>query len=169
MMIRPVKEDDLKDILAIYNEGIEDRIATLETDTKELSFMEDWYRERTPRYAGFVAYEGTTILGFISLDPYNSRPVYQSVGELSVYITRTHRGQGIGRQLLHVIEEHAITQGFHKLILFTFPFNKIGQKLYIRSGFRIVGTFKEQGMLNGYYVDVLAMEKLLPKTIDDQI
>ncbi|WP_029332574.1 arsinothricin resistance N-acetyltransferase ArsN1 family A [Exiguobacterium oxidotolerans] len=163
MMIRLVQEADLPDVLAIYNEGIEDRIATLETDTKDLAFMQQWFSERSERHAGYVAYEGSKILGFISLDAYNPRPVYQSVGELSVYITRTHRGQGIGKRLLDIIEEHAIAQGMHKLILFTFPFNRIGQKLYIKAGFRIVGTFKEQGMLNGYYVDVLAMEKILPK------
>ncbi|KTR61844.1 GCN5 family acetyltransferase [Exiguobacterium indicum] len=161
MHIRPVTEHDLPAILAIYNEGIEDRIATLETDQKDLSFMTQWYAERTDRYAGYVAEDETGVLGFISLDPYNPRPVYASVGEISVYITRTHRGQGIGTRLLETAEQHARDHQMHKLILFTFPFNKIGQKLYIRSGFRIVGTFKEQGQLNGEYVDVMAMEKRL--------
>nr|WP_308936618.1 hypothetical protein [Exiguobacterium sp. SL14] len=36
--------------------------------------------------------------------------------------------------MLETIEQHARDHQMHKLILFTFPFNKIGQKLYIRSG-----------------------------------
>lgn len=50
---------------------------------------------------------------------------------------------------------------FHKLILFTFPFNDLGQGLYRKAGYREVGVFKNQGILDGKFVDVMAMEKLL--------
>nr|WP_308936617.1 hypothetical protein [Exiguobacterium sp. SL14] len=95
MHIRPVTEHDLPAILAIYNEGIEDRIATLETDQKDLSFMTQWFAERTERYAGYVAEDETGVLGFISLDPYNPRPVYATVGEISVYITGPIADKGL--------------------------------------------------------------------------
>ncbi|WP_114571420.1 arsinothricin resistance N-acetyltransferase ArsN1 family A [Exiguobacterium flavidum] len=162
MVIRPVEKKDLPAVLTIYNEGIEDRIATLETKVKDASFIDSWFDERTDVYAAFVACDGDEILGWVALNPYSPRDSYSGVSELSVYITRTHRGQGIGKQLLRVIEEHAVSRKLHKIILFTFPFNKLGQRLYVRAGYRIVGTFKEQGRLNGYYVDVMAMEKILP-------
>jgi len=49
----------------------------------------------------------------------------------------------------------------NKLVLFTFPFNEAGQRLYRKCGFREVGVFQKQGRLDGCFVDVMAMEKLL--------
>ena len=50
---------------------------------------------------------------------------------------------------------------FNKIVLFTFPFNQVGQGLYKKRGYREVGVFKNQGILDGEFVDVMAMEKLL--------
>ncbi|MBV9354596.1 MAG: GNAT family N-acetyltransferase, partial [Chloroflexi bacterium] len=36
-----------------------------------------------------------------------------------------------------------------------------GRRLYGRCGFREVGTYREQGLLDARWVDVLLMEKLL--------
>ncbi|MCY9141964.1 GNAT family N-acetyltransferase, partial [Peribacillus frigoritolerans] len=70
-------------------------------------------------------------------------------------------GKGIGGLLLRSIEKHAKENDFNKIVLFTFPFNQIGQGLYRKQGFREVGVFKNQGIMDGEYVDVMAMEKLL--------
>jgi L-amino acid N-acyltransferase YncA len=51
--------------------------------------------------------------------------------------------------------------GYHKLVLAAFPFNKAGAALYERLGFTPVGIYHEQGQLDGRWVDVLIMEKLL--------
>lgn len=40
-IIRHAKESDILSILEIYNQGIEDRIATLEEETKDYSYMKD--------------------------------------------------------------------------------------------------------------------------------
>ncbi len=50
---------------------------------------------------------------------------------------------------------------FHKLVLFTFPFNDAGRSLCAKLHYRDVGTFKQQSQLDGRFVDVIAMEKLL--------
>ena len=46
-------------------------------------------------------------------------------------------------------------------MLSAFPFNAAGMALYVRQGFRTVGIFKEQGLLDGRWVDTIVMEKLL--------
>ncbi|RRD95631.1 GNAT family N-acetyltransferase, partial [Bacillus licheniformis] len=43
--IRKAVSADLPIILNIYNQGIEDRIATLEQDLKEMSDIEIWFQE----------------------------------------------------------------------------------------------------------------------------
>lgn len=161
MIIREAIEADLDSIKDIYNQGIEDRIATLETETKDQAYMEEWFAKHNGRYKLIVAEQDGEIVGWSSLNQYNSRKAYKGVADLSVYISRDHRGKGIGSLLLQSIEEHAKDNDFNKIVLFTFPFNQIGQGLYRKQGFREVGVFKNQGFMDGEYVDVMAMEKLL--------
>lgn len=152
---------DIEAILNIYNQGIEDKIATLESETKDISCMQVWFEQHQGRYKVIVAEEDNLILGWASLNPYNNRCAYAGVADLSIYISREFRGKGIGSLLLTSIEEHATNNDFHKIVLFTFPFNRLGQGLYHKKGYNVVGVFKEQGILDGNYVDVMAMEKLL--------
>ncbi|MBI3998669.1 MAG: GNAT family N-acetyltransferase, partial [Armatimonadetes bacterium] len=51
--------------------------------------------------------------------------------------------------------------GYHKMVLAAFPFNAAGVALYERMGFTRVGVYREQGLLDGKWVDILIMEKLL--------
>lgn len=161
MNIRVASIDDIEDILVIYNEGIIDRIATLETIIKDKNYMLEWFHRHTERYKVIVAeVEGQTV-GWASLNQYSGRSAYEGVADLSIYIKRNYRGKGVGGTLLSYIEGAAKENDFHKIVLFTFPFNGLGQGLYKKRGFREVGVFKNQGILDGRYVDVMAMEKLL--------
>jgi ribosomal protein S18 acetylase RimI-like enzyme len=48
----------------------------------------------------------------------------------SIYIDCSWRGKGVGSKLLRALEEKAKENGFYKMVLFTFPFNGLGQGLY---------------------------------------
>ncbi|NHM32023.1 arsinothricin resistance N-acetyltransferase ArsN1 family A [Neobacillus terrae] len=159
--IENAQYDHLEAILSIYNQGIQDRIATLETDEKDFDYIKGWFLGRGERYSVLVAKEENEVVGWASLNLYSHRCAYSSVADLSVYIKRGDRGKGIGKILLKGIEQAAKEQSFHKIILFTFPFNLAGQKLYHKMGYREVGVFQEQGEMDGKRVDVMAMEKLL--------
>lgn len=161
MIIREAIETDLDSVKDIYNQGIEDRIATLETETKDQAYMEEWFAKHIGRYKLIVAEQDGEIVGWASLNQYNNRSAYNGVADLSVYISRDHRGKGIGGLLLQSIEKLAKENDFNKIVLFTFPFNQIGQGLYKKRGYREVGVFKNQGILDGEFFDVMAMEKLL--------
>jgi L-amino acid N-acyltransferase YncA len=159
--IRSAHDGDMTAIARIYNQGIEDRIATLETDTKSEDEVRRTFAQRADRYDLIVAHSDDHVLGWASLNPYSHRCAYDGVADLSVYVEREARGTGIGRRLMDELEKRARARGFHKLILFTLPFNVAGQRLYRNRGFREVGTFKQQGTLDGRFVDVMAMEKIL--------
>lgn len=161
MDIRPAIAGDLPAILHIYNQGITDRIATLETEPKDLAYMTAWLNGREARHVVLVAADNDTIDGWASINPYNSRCAYRGVGEISIYIERSQRGRGVGQRLLAALEAAGRAEGFHKFVLFTFAFNALGQGLYRKLGYREVGTFREQGVLDGRHVDVMAMEKIL--------
>jgi phosphinothricin acetyltransferase len=46
-------------------------------------------------------------------------------------------------------------------VLSAFPFNAGGMALYEKLGFRTVGIYREQGQLDGKWVDTIIMEKVL--------
>ena len=63
--------------------------------------------------------------------------------------------------LLCEIEARARALGYHKIVLSAFPFNQAGMRLYEKFGFRTVGVYREQGLIDGRWVDTIIMEKLL--------
>lgn len=161
MLIRDATPDDAAAISRIYNQGIEERIATLETEFRGAEERAAWLARRDPRHPALVAVEENNVVGWASLNPFNSRPVYDYVADFSVYVDREHRGSGVGSKLLAAIEQRARELGYHKLVLAAFPWNTAGLRLYERSGFVLVGTYREQGKLDGRWVDVVIMEKIL--------
>jgi phosphinothricin acetyltransferase len=160
--VRSAQPGDVDAIRRIYNEGIADRIATLDEDPKTPDEMVSWWADHAGRYAVIIA-EGSdgSIVGWASLNPYSHRCAYRGVADLSVYVAREARGTGIGSALLAALERTAKEYGFHKIVLFMLPFNASAQRLYRKCGYHEVGVFREQGRLDGNFVDVMAMEKIL--------
>jgi predicted RNase H-like nuclease/L-amino acid N-acyltransferase YncA len=160
--IREAVPDDAEAIAAIYNQGIEDRVATLETQLRTADERAQWLAAKGPRHPVLVALDGEgSVVGWGSLNQFNPRPAYDHVVEFSVYVGREQRGQGIGSVLLSALEDRARSLGFHKMVLAAFPWNAGGMRLYQKHGFATVGTFHEQGRLDDRWVDVILMEKIL--------
>ena len=164
--IRRSRTADVGAIRTIYNQGIEDRLATLEEAPKSEKDIGDWYiDEHGGRYPVIVAERDGRIVGWASLNRYSHRCADRRVAEISVYVERESRGTGVGTALLRELEMCAKRNAFHKLALFSLPFNAAGQRLYRKMRYRDVGVFKEHGRLDGRFVDVVAMEKILKPLI----
>ena len=161
IVIRKAAAEDAAAICRIYNQGIEDRVATLETEPRRPDDRLAWLRGRGPRHPVLAAEEDGEVVGWASLNSFNSRAAYDAVADLSVYVERSRRGRGIGRQLIERLLDSARELGYHKLVLAALAHNAAGAALYERAGFRRVGVYREQGRLDGRWVDVLLMEKLL--------
>jgi len=161
IQIRPAKPADAGAIADIYNQGIEDRIATLETNLRTPDERRQWLAARSPRHPVIVAEAGGQVVGWGSLNVFNARKAYDSVADFSVYVERGWRGKGVGNRLLTRLIELGRELGYHKLVLSAFPWNTGGMALYQKLGFRTVGIHKEQGRLDGKWVDTIIMEKLL--------
>jgi L-amino acid N-acyltransferase YncA len=159
--IRRAGETDLDALRRIYNEGIEDRLATLETDPKSAEEIAEWFGQHDERYAVIVCTEGDAVVGWASLNRFSHRCAHAAIADLSVYVARSHRGRSIGFSLLTALEPLARDGGFHKIVLHALNANEQGKNLYRKAGFAEVGVFKEHGMLDSRYVDVVAMEKVL--------
>jgi L-amino acid N-acyltransferase YncA len=187
--LRLAAASDAEAICRIYNQGIEDRIATLETDLRTPEERRQWLANRGPRHPVIVAEvvepDGlstypkpgraslgppseradltapATIVAWASLNVFNAREAYRFVADISVYVERESRGKGAGRVLLENLVELGRQHGYHKLVLAAFPFNAGGMALYAKLGFRTVGIYREQGQLDGKWIDTVIMERLL--------
>ena len=161
LSIRSAGAADAEAIAAIYNEGIEDRVATLETEPRTPDERRAWLAARGARHPVLVAERSGQVLAWASLNPFNPRAAYDHVADLSIYVARRARGAGVGRVLLARVIDEARRIGFHKMVLAAFPSNTAGMRLYTRMGFTTVGTYREQGCLDGRWVDVIVMEQIL--------
>ena len=158
--VRPARGDDADAICAIYNEGIADR-ATLETEARTPEERRSWLSARDVRHPVVVVESDGVVVGWASLNVFNARDAYRHVADISVYVARASRGRGAGTALLGRLVELGLEIGFHKLVLAGFPTNAASVALYRRLGFREVGVYREQGLLDGRWVDVVLMERLL--------
>jgi L-amino acid N-acyltransferase YncA len=161
LSVRQASSEDLAAIRRIYNEGIEDRVATLEREPKSREEIARWWSAHDERYAVLVATESNDVVGWASLNPFSERCAHANIADLSVYVARHRRGRGVGYALLTALAQEAAKNGFHKIVLHALDSNESGKRLYRKSGFREVGVFKEHGSLDGRYVDVVALERLL--------
>src|SRR3990172_5421494 len=135
--------------------------ATLDTELRTPEERRRWLASRGVRYPVIVAEISGQVVGWGSLNVFNPRDAYRYVADFSIYVERQWRGRGVGSQLLTRLIELARLHGFHKMVLAAFPSNEGGMALYRKFGFREVGIYREHGLVNGKWVDITIMEKLL--------
>jgi L-amino acid N-acyltransferase YncA len=159
--IRPASVDDAEAITTVYNQGIIDRGATLETALRTPAERREWLTRRGPRHPVVVAEANGAVVAWASLNQFNPRQAYDHVADFSIYVERHWRGKGVGGTLLNQLIALARSLGYHKMVLVALPHNEAGLALYARAGFTRVGIYHEQGQLDGRWVDVLVMERIL--------
>ena len=87
---------DAAAICRIYNQAIEDRIATLETEERTPEDRRAWLAARGLRHPVLVAEADGVVVGWASLNVFNARRAYDHVADLSLYVERAARGKGLG-------------------------------------------------------------------------
>ncbi len=158
MEARPARPEDAASIARIYNEGIEDRIATFETRLRSAEDIRGWFNGVHPIV---VVEEGGTVIAFAAASTYRPRDCYRGVGECSVYVARAARGRGAGRLAMQALIEAAQKSGLWKLVSRVFPENAPSRGLLRSVGFREVGIYEKHGQLEGVWRDVIIVEKCL--------
>jgi len=149
---------DAEAIARIYNEGIDDRVATFETRRRSPDDVVKWFDGRHPIV---VVEDGDGILAFASTSTYRPRDCYAGIAEFSVYTRRAARGRGAGRMAMQALEEAAAGAGFWKLVSRVFVENAASRALLRAIGFREVGTYERHAKLDSEWRDVVIVEKLI--------
>lgn len=162
--IRPATPDDAAAITAIYNQGIAGRSATFETAPRRVEDLLARIADMQ-RYPVLVAADGAAVIGWAGLARYRPRDCYDGIAEFSVYLDVPARGRGLGKRLLQALVDAARGQGFSKLISRIFTFNHASRAACRAVGFREVGIYEKHGALDGRWLDVVIVERLIPENI----
>ncbi|WP_019009361.1 arsinothricin resistance N-acetyltransferase ArsN1 family A [Deinococcus aquatilis] len=149
---------DAPAIALIYNQGIEDRTSTFETQPRTEQHIQAWFDGVHPTV---VAERSGGVIAFASTSGYRPRDCYAGIAEFSVYVAQDARGLGAGRSAMTALIPAAQDAGFWKLLSRVFPENTASRKLLASLGFREVGTYERHGQLDGVWKDVVIVEKLL--------
>ena len=168
LTIRQARAQDAEAIARIYNQGIEDRGATFETEPRTAADIASTLGEQA-RFPTLVAEEDGGVLGWASLGSYRPRACYAGIAEFSIYLDRAARGRGVGRQLLDELIAVARQRGFSKLVSRIFPFNAASRALCRACGFREVGIYEKHGRLDGRWLDVVIVERLIADNLADAV
>jgi phosphinothricin acetyltransferase len=153
---------DAAAIAAIYNQGIEDRVATFETRPRTAEDIHKWFDGIHPTV---VMEERHEVIAFGSTSSYRARACYAGIAECSVYVRRDKRGQGVGRLALETLEKEAERAGFWKLLSRIFVENHSSRALVRSCGFREVGVYEKHAQLDGVWRDVVIVEHLIPANL----
>ena len=138
-----------------YLEGLAAGNSTFETEAPS---WEKW-DEGHHHFARLVIKDGDKVLGWAAVSPVSKRSAYRGVAELTVYVTESARGQGVGRALLEALIEESERNGIWTLQASIFPENPASIKLHLACGFREVGRRERIAMLNGVWRDTLLFER----------
>ena len=153
--IRQMEHGDWDAVRNIYCEGIASGHATFETSPPS---WEEWDNNHLSECRLIAVLDGLMV-GWGALSPLSSRCTYAGVAEVSVYVSRSARGCGIGKSLLQALIESSEHAGIWTLQAGIFPENTASLRLHQSCGFREVGSRERLGQLEGVWRDVILMER----------
>ena len=168
-LVRLVRLADAAAIAAIYNQGIEERHATFETELRTVEHITAQLAEKGDKYPTVVVERAGTVVAWAGVGPYRDRSCYAGIAQHSVYVERSARGTGAGRAALDGLCHECAARGFWKLLSRIFPENTASLALHERVGFRVVGVYHRHGKLDGVWRDAVIVEKLLGEAADDAL
>lgn len=158
LRVRSASPSDAAAIARIYNEGIEDRVATFETRPRTPGDVLGWFDGVHPIV---IVEDDDEVVAFASTSTYRPRDCYAGIAEFSVYVARAARGRGVGKLAIEALMREAERAGFWKLVSRVFTENVASRRLLARVGFREVGTYVRHAKLDGAWRDVVIVEALL--------
>lgn len=161
MNIRFATAADAAAIAEIYNQGIEERTATFETEPRTSGQIQAQLAAKGDRFPTVVVERGGRVIAWAGAGPYRERPCYAGVAEHSVYVDRGARGLGAGRLAIEALCRAYGERGYWKLVSRIFPENAPSLRLHERAGFRVVGIYRRHGRLDDSWRDCVIVERLL--------
>lgn len=163
MIIRDATAQDLPGILAIYNDVIATSTAVYALAPVNLADRAAWLEAKQAQgFPVFVAIGGDDVLGFASYGEWRGAWAgYRYTVEHSVHVDASHRGTGIGRQLMLRLIDAAQAAGKHVIIGAIDADNAASIRFHERLGFKSVAHFHEVGFKFNRWLDLVFMQRFI--------
>jgi L-amino acid N-acyltransferase YncA len=151
MNIRVAGREDWPKVAEIYNQALEDKYATADTEPISPESRREWFelhsREQYPIY---LAESDGEIVGWCSLSPYRpGRKALQTVAEISYYVHRAYRRRGVADVLMEYALKNSAGLGFRNLMAILLDQNTASIRLLEKHGFRCWGHLPDIADFNG--------------------
>ena len=161
MHIRLATIADAEVIRTIYNVEVTETTHTFDMVPRTLVEQQEWLTSRLGALTVLVAEDAGEVVGFASLSSYRDRPAYRTTVEDSVYVARSHQGQGVGKLLLNAVVVAARSRGFHTIMARIVDGHEASIQLHRSVGFELVGVEREVGRKFHRWLDVALMQRML--------
>ena len=165
MTIRQITIEDAEAYLNLRTQlDHETKFMMLEPGERQITIEQE--RERvqsllaTDNSMVFLAEEESEAIGFLWANGGTYRRNHHNV-HIVIGIRAAYTKRGIGTRLFQACETWARERGLHRLELTVMTNNSLGIALYKKMGFQIEGTAPDALRVDGAYVDLHYMSKLL--------
>lgn len=161
MTTRLASIDDLPAIVAIYNETIASRMVTADTETVSVEQKRTWFESHTQQRPLYVYEQAGKILAWLSYKSFYGRPAYDGTVEISIYITSSSQGQGLGKKLLNFAHQQAELLNIKVLLAFIFSHNLPSIKIFNKFGYQKWGELPNVAVMDSKYYSLTILGKHL--------
>ena len=161
MKVRDATPADLPAIVAIYNSIIPGRMVTADLEPVTVEARTPWLDAHDPAHRPVWVLENDDgrVIAWLSFDTFYPRAAYDGTAMIAIYVDETHRGRGLGRQLLTRAIEHAPSLGVRVLLGYIFAHNAPSLALFAQFGFERWAHLPGVTRLDGVDRDVIIMGK----------
>lgn len=170
--ICPACVQDAEGILEIYSYYIKNTAITFETCVPTVDEFCSRIENTLRKYPYLVAKVGGKIFGYAYAGTFYPRDAYRFCCEMSIYIEKNKRGEGIGSKLYFELENELKQKGIKNLYAcIAYPREKSpyldmqSVKFHTRHGYRECGHFTKCGYKFSKWFDMIWMEKIIGEHI----
>lgn len=160
-MIRPATEADIPDLLRIWNPVIRDTLITFNFAEKTPGDLRDMLGDKAGAGHAFFVVDRGGVLGFATYGQFRGGVGYAHTMEHTIILGPEARGQGIGRELMRAVEDHARGAGAHSMFAGVSAANPEGVAFHAALGYREVARLPEVGFKFGRWLDLVLLQKVL--------
>ena len=143
--IRYAVTNDLKEIVEIYNQAINNRSSIAFTNELSIEDRKEWFNEHLQdKYPILVAVQNNKVLGWISVSPYRKdRQALSKTVEVSYFVHNDFKRKGLGNRLLNEMLLKAKELGYKTVFAIVFDKNIGSIKLLEKNNFEKWGFLPE--------------------------
>lgn len=182
-IVQRASDEDLSEILLIYNQSIAGKQATANLEPVTHEERTAWFAEHIdsatrPIYVvrmlesaieSKIQKESMSIVAWGSFSDLYARPAYHISSEISIYIHNDYHGQGLGSLLVRWMLQQASSLGIRNVAALIFAHNQPSLGLFGKLGFEQWGLMPKVCDMDGFIADVVMMGKsvVTENAVDD--